>query len=391
MMPISCPRLSVLAAGSSGSSEGRMMWADGGSGKHYGGGTKRKSSAGSSSGGGPGKKSNGARGVPLKQAGDRRSRGRSAANLDSKRKAEEKYFWGQVEFRRGCKPGNNKRREFADSRREAKLFGSEDPSMTVSGLTVEVADEPSSTTAYDDIPVDVDAGPEESYSPLSEFSELLGEIDDKILLNCARCGYTRPTPIQRHAIPLAMCGRRDLLASAQTGSGKTAAFLLPMVSHALKVLQETEGKQPQAGAEGSSALHAARGKTPCAPLCLVMAPTRELAIQISEEAERLSWGTEARVSCVYGGSSAMPQLKQLACGPEILIATPGRLTDFVNKGFVSLEKVNFDCLPPPPKRTSLPLFLICSQLSSYIFIILTILIAILIAVLLIISPSSSSS
>ena len=226
MMPIFTPRLSVLAAGGSGSSGGRTMWADGGSGKQYGSGAKRKASAGSSSGGGSGKKSNGTRGVPLKNAaGDRRSRGRSAANVKSKRDAEEKYFWGQVEFRSGCKPGNSKRREFADSRREAKLFGSEDPGMTVSGLTGAVADAPSSSTAYDDIPVDVDEGPEEGYNPLSEFSELLGKIDDNILLNCARCGYTRPTPIQRHAVPLAMCGPAGPSRVCTNGKWENSCFL----------------------------------------------------------------------------------------------------------------------------------------------------------------------
>eukprot|EP00873_Tetraselmis_striata_P028661 jgi/Tetstr1/448925/TSEL_036151.t1 len=341
------PRVLAVSGGSK-SSDGSSgsLWTGGGSGRHYaaaGGKKSRKGSAGGKSGrseaGGP---------PSRKPAGGGRAGGRSAASLKSKRDAEAKYFWEQVELRNGGRPGNSKRLEFASSRREAKLFGPEEPWAGASGLTADAAADAtrssssSSSSAYDDIPVDVDSGPVGEYEPLSEFSELLGTVDDAILLNCARCGYTRPTPIQRHAVPLAQCGRRDLLASAQTGSGKTAAFLLPMISHALRVLvpDEPRGAEPARGeavVEGRN--NSSRRKTPCAPLCLILAPTRELAAQISEEAQRLSWGTEVRTTCVHGGSSAMPQLKDLARGPAILVATPGRLMDFVESGYVSLSKV----------------------------------------------------
>jgi len=110
---------------------------------------------------------------------------------------------------------------------------------------------------------------------------------------------------------------------AQTGSGKTAAFLTPIIATALRT-----GKKPLE--EGAMR-----------PTSVVLAPTRELCQQISFEARRLCFKTDIRVASIYGGADAMPQLKQLAEGCEIIVCTPGRLEDFLGRGVISMEEVEF--------------------------------------------------
>jgi len=129
-------------------------------------------------------------------------------------------------------------------------------------------------------------------------------------------GYTTPTPIQRDAIPLALTGR-DLIASAQTGTGKTAAFLLP-------ALQRLQTQKP--------ALRSA-------PRVLVLTPTRELATQILAEGK--IYGRHARVAqgAIVGGVSFGPQLHLLGQRIDLLVATPGRLTDHLERGTVRLDQV----------------------------------------------------
>ena len=127
----------------------------------------------------------------------------------------------------------------------------------------------------------------------------------------ARLGIAQPTEVQAKAIPPALEGR-DLLASAETGSGKTAAFLLPIIQRL----------------KGTGALRA-----------LILAPTRELAIQIEANAKSYSHGTGLRTVCVVGGESASRQIKALHTGIDILIATPGRLNDLIERGSFSLKAV----------------------------------------------------
>ena len=143
---------------------------------------------------------------------------------------------------------------------------------------------------------------------------------DPILKALKEEGYTTPTPIQEQAIPHVLEGK-DLLGVAQTGTGKTAAFTVPI----LQVLHRT--------AQVSN--HAAR-----AIRCLVLTPTRELAIQINE-----SFGaygrhlSQIRHTVIFGGVSQGSQVAQLKRGVEVLIATPGRLLDLMNQGFVDLRQV----------------------------------------------------
>ncbi len=134
-------------------------------------------------------------------------------------------------------------------------------------------------------------------------------------------GYTEPTPIQARAIPLVTSGT-DLMAAAQTGTGKTAAFVLPLLERLKKF----------ASASASPAMHPVRA--------LILTPTRELADQVGENAARYTKYLPLRTTTVYGGVNMDPQTAELRRGVEILIATPGRLLDHVGQKTVMLNKVD---------------------------------------------------
>jgi ATP-dependent RNA helicase DDX3X len=197
---------------------------------------------------------------------------------------------------------------------------------------------------YDQIPVTRAGGggaagavAESAVPSLAHFSSLGHQLPPFAALNLTgptRMKYTVPTPIQKHTIPLALRGH-DVIACAQTGSGKTVAFLLPVISTAVGL-----GSRPAAQVAGRGAR-----ATPARPSALVLAPTRELAMQIEVECEKLTFAAPPPPSgaglwtvCAYGGATARPQLEALACGVEVLVATPGRLTDFLNRDLVSLAR-----------------------------------------------------
>jgi len=173
------------------------------------------------------------------------------------------------------------------------------------------------------------------------------------LLSETRMRYSAPTPIQRHCVPLALRGH-DVCACAQTGSGKTTAYLLPLIASVAsspgRARNGHTNAQPGKGLRLSKA-HEARVRaqgTPAAPSALVLAPTRELAVQIELECAKLTFGAPTPPSgaahwsaCAYGGATARPQLETLAAGVEILVATPGRLDDFLQRGLVSLARCRF--------------------------------------------------
>jgi len=127
-------------------------------------------------------------------------------------------------------------------------------------------------------------------------------------------GFEEPTPIQLAALPALLKGQ-NVVGQAQTGTGKTAAFMLP-------ILQQL---QPQTGAVQA----------------LVMAPTRELAIQVAEASERMAQNTPTRVMAVYGGQSYNIQIRQLKRGVDIVVGTPGRLLDLIHKKLLDLSQVRF--------------------------------------------------
>ncbi|XP_057352310.1 ATP-dependent RNA helicase DDX3X-like [Manis pentadactyla] len=177
---------------------------------------------------------------------------------------------------------------------------------------------------YDDIPVEATGNncpPHiESFSDVEMGEIIMGNIE----LTC----YTRPTPVQKHAIPI-IKEKRDLMACAQTGSGKTAAFLLSILS--------------QIYADGPvEALRAVKengryGRRKQYPVSLVLAPTRELAVQIYEEARKFSYRSRVRPCVVYGGADIGQQIRDLERGCHLLVATPGRLLDMMERGKIGLD------------------------------------------------------
>jgi ATP-dependent RNA helicase RhlE len=139
----------------------------------------------------------------------------------------------------------------------------------------------------------------------------------KLLRNVEVEGYKTPTPIQTKTIPLALEGR-DILAGAQTGTGKTAAFALPILQKLSGETSHQRQKEPRA---------------------LILTPTRELAVQVSESFRTYGRGVRLKTAVVYGGVGYHPQMANFKKGIDILVATPGRLLDHLNQGNVDLSKV----------------------------------------------------
>lgn len=165
-------------------------------------------------------------------------------------------------------------------------------------------------------------------------------FDQELLDAVIKAGYTEPSAIQRQAIPVAMEGR-DIIGIAKTGSGKTAAFVLPMLIHIMDQQELVKGD---------------------GPIGLILAPTRELAVQIYQEARKFAkaYGLKymmliekqaigyslffsfRRVAAVYGGASKLEQFKDLRSGTvEILVATPGRLIDMIKMKATNLKRVSY--------------------------------------------------
>lgn len=133
-------------------------------------------------------------------------------------------------------------------------------------------------------------------------------------------GYTAPTSIQEKAIPFVLRGQ-DVLGSAQTGTGKTAAFSIPIIQRLDKEIRHVKGKRRITG--------------------LIVTPTRELAIQIDESLSTYGKYTQIKNTVIFGGVSQGPQTDKLARGVDILVATPGRLLDLMDQGFITLEHIKY--------------------------------------------------
>ena len=158
-----------------------------------------------------------------------------------------------------------------------------------------------------------------------------------MLDNIALCQYLRPTPIQAYTIPAVLSGN-DIIAVAQTGSGKTAAFMIPILSKLMGKAKKLQGPRPSPVEFFDPKLNGVVAE----PLVLIIAPTRELSVQIFDEARRLCYRSMLRPCAVYGGGPAREQAGELRAGCDILIGTPGRLKDFLNRGnLVSLKRVKY--------------------------------------------------
>ncbi|CAA7060702.1 unnamed protein product [Microthlaspi erraticum] len=175
--------------------------------------------------------------------------------------------------------------------------------------------------AYEDIPIETSGG--DVPPPVNTFADI--DLGDALNLNIRRCKYVKPTPVQRHAIPI-LLGQRDLMACAQTGSGKTAAFCFPIISGIMR--DQHLNERP-------------RGSRTVYPLAVILSPTRELACQIHDEAKKFSYQTGVKVVVAYGGTPIGQQLKELERGVDILVATPGRLNDLLERARVSMQMIKF--------------------------------------------------
>uniref|UniRef100_A0A8C3C1X5 RNA helicase n=1 Tax=Cairina moschata TaxID=8855 RepID=A0A8C3C1X5_CAIMO len=158
-------------------------------------------------------------------------------------------------------------------------------------------------------------------APLMSFEE--ASLCQTLNKNIARAGYSKLTPVQKYSIPIILAGR-DLMACAQTGSGKTAAFLLPIVAQMMRdgVTASSFKKQQE-------------------PECIIVAPTRELINQIFLEARKFVYGTCIRPVVIYGGTQTGHSIRQIMQGCNILCATPGRLLDIIGKEKIGLCELKY--------------------------------------------------
>eukprot|EP01121_Diplochlamys_sp_Union-15-3_P021802 TRINITY_DN902_c0_g1_i2.p1 TRINITY_DN902_c0_g1~~TRINITY_DN902_c0_g1_i2.p1 ORF type:complete len:621 (+),score=108.46 TRINITY_DN902_c0_g1_i2:85-1947(+) len=203
----------------------------------------------------------------------------------------------------------------ANSRLEKELFGDRDTDQPKQGINFD---------SYQKM--DVDVSGISPPKPITSFEDInLGPV---ILNNVKLAGYEQPTPVQQHSIPIVMQGR-DLMACAQTGSGKTAAFLFPTIAKLCSGPQR--------------AYNSDRARMVC-PTFLVLAPTRELASQIHKEARKFAYRSKLRSVVVYGGADIGYQFRELEKGCDILVATPGRLVDILERKKVSLGEVAHLCI-----------------------------------------------
>lgn len=153
--------------------------------------------------------------------------------------------------------------------------------------------------------------------PVLSFDQ--ASFPDYVLYEILQLGFKAPTPIQSQGWPMAMSGR-DMVGVAQTGSGKTLAYALPAIVHinAQPILKHGDG-----------------------PIVLVLAPTRELAVQIQTECTKYGRSSKIKNTCVYGGAPRGPQVRDLEKGVEICIATPGRLLDMLESRVTNLRRVTY--------------------------------------------------
>lgn len=153
--------------------------------------------------------------------------------------------------------------------------------------------------------------------PVRSFEE--ASFPDYLLVELKKAGFTAPTAIQKQGWPMALSGR-DVIGIAETGSGKTLSFILPAIVHinAQPLLAPGDG-----------------------PIVLVLSPTRELAQQTLQECVKFGYSSKIKYTCVYGGVPKGEQARALRTGVEILIATPGRLIDFLENNSTNLRRVTY--------------------------------------------------
>ncbi|KAH3663942.1 hypothetical protein WICMUC_005881 [Wickerhamomyces mucosus] len=200
---------------------------------------------------------------------------------------------------------------------EKELFGeADDPKFQSSGINFD---------NYDEIPVEAtgDGVPE----PITTFTA--PPLEPLLLENVQLARFTKPTPVQKYSIPIVALGR-DLMACAQTGSGKTGGFLFPILSQSFI---NGPSPVPQATSQFS--------RRKAYPTALVLAPTRELVSQIYDEAKKFTYRSWVHPTVAYGGSDINAQIREIERGCDLLVATPGRLNDLLERGKISLANIKY--------------------------------------------------
>lgn len=201
------------------------------------------------------------------------------------------------------------------------------------------------SSEFADIPVTVAIPPgiQSNLPAVVEFTEYTPEtlrrlcVPDKVAHNLIdNLHYKVPTPIQSRSIPLAVLGL-DVCASSQTGSGKTVSFLVPVIARILNENLKALNQSPSTMRDQAYYKTVRKGK----PLCLILAPTRELVQQITRVSYQLTYGTPVLTRILYGGEKSREQASAISHGCDILVATPGRLMDFMQQGYVDLSFCNF--------------------------------------------------
>lgn len=189
-----------------------------------------------------------------------------------------------------------------------------------------------------------------TYKKLMRFSE--GEFPEYYKEVFRKFGFDKTTPIQEHSIPIAL-EYKDVIGIAQTGSGKTLGYVVPAVTFILEEIKTMMEKGEPWDNKGK-------------PMVLVLAPTRELAIQIHQESMRFLGKTSIRIVLVYGGAKSFIQKRELESGVDLLIATPGRLIDFLEKGTINLEKVIFLALDEADRMLDMGFMPQINKINSFI-------------------------
>ncbi|KAG7093547.1 ATP-dependent RNA helicase ded1 [Marasmius oreades] len=202
---------------------------------------------------------------------------------------------------------------------EKEIYGdATDPSKQHTGINFE---------KYDDIPVEATgAGVPE---PVTSFTS--PPLDPVLLENIGYARYATPTPVQKYSIPIVANGR-DLMACAQTGSGKTGGFLFPILSASFS-------NGPRLPPADSAPTYGRSRKA--YPTALILAPTRELVSQIHDEARKFAYRSWVRPAVVYGGADISQQMRLIERGCDLLSATPGRLVDLIERGKISLANIKY--------------------------------------------------
>ncbi|KAL6941700.1 DEAD-box ATP-dependent RNA helicase [Hanseniaspora osmophila] len=201
---------------------------------------------------------------------------------------------------------------------EIKLFGvPEDPSFQSKGINFDHYDDIESEATGHDVP-----------EQITEFTS--PPINKLLLENIELARFTKPTPVQKYSIPI-ISAKRDLMACAQTGSGKTGGFLFPVLSECFD-----NGPLPTPANPNREYY-----TKPCYPTALILAPTRELASQIFDEAKKFCYRSWVKPCVIYGGASAEPQISNMSKGCDLLVATPGRLIDMLARGTVKLCNIRY--------------------------------------------------